>query len=358
MTAKLHHAVLHVVDQLACQGPGAHYTEYWIERMIWYLKLYLKDRVRDNGEIIFAKDHLLLKSAQTCRCIYPQHCLTLAERRGAGRAMEFPVYDKEVNGAMLLGPHVASGLSAAESAAVVPKLPEVLKASDEWYCGKGWPHAKVDVLSSMLERGSLVLDKFLQASLPCMDVISCTQDVKHHSTDNTWVYVVYKLPNGESLPCVGHVEYFVRCRATSGGVPVFDATGCIDDAAAEALKMKRNGQCVLAVPLKFAVCKLWLAEVCDADAIGCRKDDICPGLLPDLLCVSNMAEANQLPSDYDGSPLGARDSRRFFGEYLVDIAEIGTQLISSNRIVMPGSSKANKTPRSQFFMTCSKMSGK
>ena len=122
-TAKLHHAVLHVIDQLTCQGPGANFTEYWIERMIWYLKLYLKDRVRDNGEVIFVGDHLLLKSAQTCRCEYPEHCRTVAERLGAGRAMAFPDYDDEEDCAMLLGRFVAAGLTATESEMVLHHFP-------------------------------------------------------------------------------------------------------------------------------------------------------------------------------------------------------------------------------------------
>ena len=43
----------------------------------------------------------------TCRREHSAHCLTLSKRRGRTRAMEFPVYDTESHGALLLGARVA-----------------------------------------------------------------------------------------------------------------------------------------------------------------------------------------------------------------------------------------------------------
>ena len=104
MTAKLHHALWHVVNQLACQGPGVSFKEFWIERIIWYLNVrLLKDRAKDKGEVVFVNDHLLVKLAQTSRHQHPDHCRRLEERKQGSRSMAFPTYDTEVNSALLLG---------------------------------------------------------------------------------------------------------------------------------------------------------------------------------------------------------------------------------------------------------------
>lgn len=136
MTAKMHHAVMHVVNQLKCQGPGAFFQEFWIERMIWYLKLYLKDRVKDSGEIIFVDDHLLVQSAMSCRCVYPELCLTLAERNDSlDTLMSPPEYDEVCDGVLLLGKRVSvpaaqvDDVMAEAVAVLVERLPGLMHAT-------------------------------------------------------------------------------------------------------------------------------------------------------------------------------------------------------------------------------------
>ena len=361
MTAKLHHAVWHVVNQLACQGPGANFTEFWIERMIWYLKLYLKDRVKDNGEIIFLNDHLLIRSAQSCRARHPSHCQNLAERRGGARAMEFPTYDAEADSALLLGARVAGTgqITEEESEVVLDLLPKVLQQSEAWYRARGWPTVNREVLSCMLDQGLLLLDKFRQASLPSMDVIASVQDHTHAATTNQWVYVPYTYDGIGLVPCVAEVQYFVRVRADSGGLPVFDATGLLeedasDDETATKYTVLEGDQLAHAEPLRLAVCKLWLADVCDS-AAGCSLGDADIGILPDLLCLSNVGQRKEDTLPEKKNPRG-HGAKRYFGYYLINIAEMETQLLPS--VEMPGLTGRNTARRIRFFMTCSKMSGK
>lgn len=373
-TAKLHHASVHLIHQLTCQGPGAHFTEYWIERMIWYLKLYLKDRVKDNGEIMFVNDHLLMMAAAACKCEFPQHCLSLEERRSRVLHMEAPVFDEleGSEGVLLLGRRVASGLPEEEVALVRSLLPTVLQQDAKWYRARGWPAVPPLVLSSMLAAescagdgsvaGPITIDKFMQASTPSMDVLACEQDNTHYATENFWALVTYARPNHDSLVCVAKILYFVRISAFSGGLPEFDATDHHDEDASTDLDgqsldvVDDKAQRVRARPLKMAVCKLWLAEDCAASVIGSHS---CRGV-PELMRVANMGECrrDKLPPDYVGRDDSQSDRRCFFGHYLVHVAEIPAKLLASAP-TQSGAGLGSRSPmQSRFFMTCTKMSGK
>ena len=142
---------------------------------------------------------------------------------------------------------------------------------------------------------------------------------------------------------------------------MFDATGCsegspgADDAVLSAnFTVIEGGQVVPADPLRLAMCKLWLADVC-ASPSGCSTGDLTTGQLPDLLCLSNVGQSapNKLPLDQ--LPKSGTKGR-YFGLYLVDVCEIETQLLPSAE--MAGLSGRANAPRVRYFMTCSKMSGK
>lgn len=362
MTAKLHHAVWHVVNQLACQGPGANFKEFWIERMIWYLKVYLlKDRAKDNGEVVFVNDHLLVKSAQTCRHQHPDNCLKLEERTRGSRLMAFPTYDTEVDGALLLGARVVgvSQISDSECDQILDLLPTLLRDSAPWYRAKGWPEVDRSVLSAMHRDGKLLMDKFRQASLPSMHVVASVQDLTHVSTTNQWIYVPYTYSGIEEvISCVAEVQFFVRVRAVCGGMNIFDATdyaipGDTDEDIASKYIVQEGDQIMQASPIRLAVCKMWLADTCDTAPCGCSGDESL-SVLPDLLCVSNVGDScdDTLPTNRDPRRCG---KKRYFGYHLVDIVEVQSQLIPS--IELPGASGKQTSPRVRYFMTCSKTSG-
>ena len=361
MTAKLHHAAWHVVNQLACQGPGANFKEFWIERMIWYLKVHLlKDRAKDKAEVVFVNDHLLVKSAQTSRHQHPDNCRRLEERKRGSRSMAFPTYDTEVDSALLLGPRVvgAGVLSDSESLQVLNLLPTLLRASTPWYRAKGWPVVDHSILAAMHGQGKLLLDKFRKASLPSMHVIASVQDETHFSTTNQWIYVPYTYSGiNKVIPCVAEVQYFVRVRAVCEGLPIFDASDCAIPGASDDLdsrySVQAEGQIKHAYPIRLAVCKLWLADECETAPCGASGDKEL-GVLPDLLCVSNVGDSfhETLPTNRDPRGCG---KKRYFGYHLVDIVEVESQLIPS--IELAGASGKETSPRVRYFMTCSKMSG-
>ena len=334
--------------------------EYWIERMIWYLKLYLKDRVKDSGEIIFVNDHLLVRSSKSCRSQFPKHCLTMEERRASGREMSYPDYDQAADGALLIGRRCAAGIEEGESHEVLALLPRVLAASQSWYRSRGWPAASAGVLVNMAARGRLVIDKYMGASLPSMDVITCVQDRTHTATDNRWIYVMYTYEGGVEVACVGLVQYFVRVRATNGAAHVFDAGAQVGiQGEPGPVVRNRHGRRRCAQPLRLAVCKVWRAEVCPV--IGEAGSGPLARPVPDLLRIRNMADGDtdKLPA-HGGAPRPGMTGR-YYGLYLVDICEISTQLVPTIELpVQPqGSQKKQRAPRVQrYFMTCCKLSGK
>lgn len=378
MTAKSHHAVMHVVHQLKCQGPGAFFSEFWIERMIWYLKLYLKDRVKDNGEIIFVDDHLLVKSALTCRCEFPDLCLTIEERHKASAApMLPPDFDEVCDGVLLLGKRVRIKTSDLEevTAAVVDvlanKLPLLLRepaadgVGDGWFAERGWPAVSEAVLHAMFEKELLHIDKFLQASLTCTDVVSSVEDVRKYVTENEWVTLSYE-KNGEQVRCVGQVQYFVRLSAHTGAAEVFDPRGCgdVDDGSEiDGRLFDAPGRVRRAVPLRLAVCKLWAAEVLDTAAMG--SPAALGGGVPDLLYVSNLGE---LPSDCirgDAAP-DFSTQKRYYGLYPVVVAEMEAKVVPTGELtrvvrVRGGGEEhggRQRTYQYRYFMSCSKVSGR
>lgn len=357
-TAKLHHSVLHVIDQLACQGPGSLYTEYWIERMIWYLKLYLKDRVRDSGEIIFVNDHVLVKSAQSCRCEFPTHCMTIAERRAKPKVFEYPTYDMVGDNVLLLGPAVRAGLTDEQTSCVVQQLPRLLRVggdSAEWYRKRGWPAIDDDVMLAMHAAERFQFDKYLQASLPSMDVVTCDEDRRHVASDNRWVYVGYRFDDDSESACVALVQCFVRIRTSNGASAAFDPRGCVPVHEVQKYIVPADvaGKSTPAEPLRMAICKLWAATVRDRpEEIGSPIRTV--GTVPDILYVPNMGEGEETMLPY--SARGSRGDRCYYGEVLVNLPEVWSQLVASEPFPVE---KANGGYReSRYFMSSWKLSGK
>lgn len=356
-TAKLHHVVVHVLDQLTCQGPGSLYTEFWIERMIWYLKLYLKDRVKDKGEVMFVKDHLLTNSARSCRCEFPDHCLTIDEREARRSPISFPKYDVTGDDVLLLGKAVANRLSDREMSCIVQQLPGLLRLESDsgaWYRNRGWPAIEDDLMVTMIQQRKFRFHKYLQASLPSMDVVTCNEDCRHVASDNRWVFVGYKYEDNTECPCVGQVQTFVRIQTSNGASTAFDPRGCVplEDVAKYTIPSGTPGKSVPAEPLRMAICKLWAAKVCDCDAIGSPERQ--PGSVPDLLYVHNVAEGDEFRLPH--SARGRRGAKCYYGEVLVNLPEVWSQLTPSDVDRNDTSSAGDRG--SQYFMSCSKMSGK
>lgn len=73
-TIKLHYALYHVADQMATLGFLYKFQEYWIERMVGYVK----DSIHGNStrcpEVTFAKVHLTKLAAAHCRCVLYTPC--------------------------------------------------------------------------------------------------------------------------------------------------------------------------------------------------------------------------------------------------------------------------------------------
>lgn len=325
--------------------------------MIWYLKLHLKDRVKDNGEVTFVNDHLLMVSAQSCRCMYPEHCLTIEERREKPSAVAFPEYDVSSEDVLLLGPSNKRGLTEEQELCVIQQLPGLLRVEGEsrkWYRDRGWPAIHDFVMHRMHKKNRFMLDKYMQASLPSMDVVTCNDDCRHVVTDNRWVFVGYTYDDNTECPCVAQVQAFVRVRTSNGASKAFDPRGCVHREEVDQYIVPSDipGKSIPAQPLRMAICKLWAADILDCDAIG--SPDRQPGSVPDLLKVHHMGdtEANQL------APSARRRSgtRCYFGLNLVNLSEVWSQLVPSQ--TFQNDLARGGTRESQVFMTCSKLSGK
>jgi hypothetical protein len=209
LTYKLHFAVRHLFDQLRCQGPGAWFLEFWIERMVHYLKHQVRYRVRENPELVFVNDHLLAMAALLERCRHPEHCLSLLECSKSGRKMVWPLYDEVTDrnaGVLLLGRRGwgARKLTCEEANFIVSKRPGLMQLNVSWFAARGWPLVSADKLERLLQtdggRGhdgeQLYLDEFFRASLSSMDELSCIQNTANAVRDNTWVHILYRYNDG------------------------------------------------------------------------------------------------------------------------------------------------------------------
>lgn len=325
--------------------------------MIWYLKLYLKDRVKDSGEIMFVNDHLLVTSAQSCRCEFPAHCLTIAERHAKPSAMEFPQYDITGDGVLLLGPTVSPGLTEQQTECVVEQLPRLLRVGEDsgrWYRDRGWPAIEDEVMHAMHKANRFAFDKYLQASLPSLDVVTCAEDNRHVNSDNRWIYVGYRYGDDDECHCVAQVQTFVRVQTSNGASWAFDPRGCVprEDIHKYTIPSKVPGKSVRAQPLRMAICKLWAATIRDHRSIG-SPVRVC-GTVPDILYVPNIGEAADSKLPYSATE--RQGTRCYYGEVLVNLPEVWGQLVPSE--VFQNDISKGKVRESRYFMSSFKLSGK
>ena len=381
-TFKLHCAARHIPDQLRCCGPGAHVLEFWIERMVGYMKEDVRARVRQFPEVTFVKGHLLRTALMSMRSKYPEHCLTIDEFRKAGRKMPFPAYDElqqaDSGNVLLLGKRadgafVWRALSASEPAAaayvstavaaspaplteldlVLSQLPRAIKRSPQDYAQQGWPIVLESALFEMHEEGSLLIDKFLRCSLTCSDLMSCEQDHSQPTSDNRWAY----LEHGEGEPCVAQVQCFVRVAFAPHAQPVF-ARDCIDAQASQETPLPAShprgsdGRLIQAQPLRFAIVKLWRLAVVDTSAIGGRVEvDPVTLALPDLFFVDNIGENGPCAASGSSQQAGSVEAEQYLGVHMVDATALQSQLVPTKPFSQLGK-------QSRFFMTVNKSSGR
>lgn len=348
LTYKLHLAIRHLFDQIGCQGPGAGVLELWIERMILYLKSEVRDKVRENPEVIFMNDHLLAEAAAKARAEEPEHCWSCAELGKPGHQQAFPQYDEDFDGVLLLGKRDSAGLTNGEALSVVSRLAKQIKSAPSHYHVRGWPAVSQGVLRRMHATGLLVFDKFRQASLGSQDVMSSELDRSQPVSDNRWAYIDFALPGGGAQHCIALMQYFVRARLSETGEQCFVAQDC--EACQVQIPQDTDGQQIEAIPMRFAMTKLWLVDICDAGTVGCRTEmDAVTGELPDLFKLANVSDdaSNKVRFGRDGQVV----SGKYFGEWLADVAELQTQVVPTRELVRGGK-------RVRFFMTAHKASGR
>ena len=139
----------------------------------------------------------------------------------------------------------------------------------------------------------LYLDKILKASVASLDIMSCAQDVSQPTSDNRWAYISFMLGNEAMQHGIGPVQYFVRASVDCHGEALFDDVAC----APEDLQPPKDnkGAYIPVQPVRFAVVKLWLAEVCDEGTIGCHTYvDVVTGQLPVLFRTDNLVEGDDM----------------------------------------------------------------
>ena len=177
--------------------------------------------------------------------------------------------------------------------------------------------------------------------------MSCDQDQSQATRDNTWAYVRYTRSDGVSEQAIAQVQYFVRARCEHEGFSTFNMD-LMSEADIE-LPLDADGNLMHVTALRFAMCKLWLADVCCEGTIGCRIEaDPDTGELPDLFKVRDLSESKtNVRKPRDGAGVRAC----YFGLWLVNLCEIQSQLVPTCEVVEGG-----KCVR--YFMTAHKASGR
>lgn len=264
-----------------------------------------------------------------------------------------PSSDRDLapQGACLDGRSIRTGLPEGQVATVLELLPQHLRDDACRAAENGWCLATHSLLRSMLHAGTLKVDGFRQLTLANGDTMSSMIDRSQPTSDNTWALVAYNEPGpvaGGVYLCVVQVQCYVRIAAGSSSYSGFDPDQC--SAAGLPLAPGPDGSAVRHVPLRLALCKMWLAQGATSamGAVGCW-DRYCPvtSRLPDLVVVSNCGETTPLITGSGSEVFGKRHNRRYFGLYIVDVNDLMCQL-----------GPTTSGPGRRCFLVCNKMSGK
>ena len=160
-------------------------------------------------------------------------------------------------------------------------------------------------------------EKHVRANLPVRDAVSCVQCKTQQRKDNSWCFVVYEEPGGNSLYYVGQLQFFVRAQyCTEDG---FDwAPGCA----------------VPAETLQLAVIRLY---ECDTEVFtpGVRLPDPELGRPPEFIHIPNTG------------PAGGEPYFESAGTWVVELKTLKCQLVPT-RVSEAG----------QYFMWANKASGR
>jgi hypothetical protein len=359
-TYKLHIVARHLMDQVVCQGAGAGWAEFWVERMVGEAKRTVHG-VREAPEASYASSKMLFSAADRCRTQYPQLCQTTQEWAQSARMRAFPQYDDGSGGyttVQLLG--CRKRMQPEECEFVASQLAKLLQLGTQEegqnsYNAMGWPTVPTQddlpnltcLMLEMQEAGSMCLDKFTKATVTSLDILNCDQDNSCWATDNRWFYICYLHPSKPVLRCIGRVKYFVRARVCMGGMACFSEDECVR----HGVRVPRDaeGNMTEAQPLRLAVVDLFLAEVCVADTVGCDVPTEATGELPALMLISNLSTAGpKLPDNPEVVNIRAGGSR-YFGQYLIDVAEIQTQMVPTKVLSV-------RKKETRYFMSAHKAS--
>lgn len=281
-----------------------------------------------------------------CRNLFPGHCRTVDELFCRPARSPCSNYDIVEHGAQLDGRRVHPDKLAAHLPDILRLLAIHLQDNDERVRADGWCLASQGLLSEMHAAGRLHLHGFRQCTLRNGNAMSSGIDKSQPRSDNAWALVAFNEGPvaGNMYFCVAQVVAYVRAAAGSGIFAGFDPAEC------NSAGVQFAAEAAVHRPLRLALCKLWLAQGGTAamGAVGCRET-MHPVTMqpPDLVVVSNMAEAMPLLKGPGHTVFKQRHNRRFYGLYLVDINELMCQLAPTN-----------SGPRRRCFLVCNKLSGK
>jgi hypothetical protein len=311
---KLHTAAVHLPQQAHACGAVAHMLEFWVERMVQFLKTYVKYRSTDYPELIFVHWHLIWKALAHSRAEHPEDCRSFDELIPAVRhgPQLPPKYDVPADDSaeVLLGK--AQPLTPEELGVVINLLAinHCTELPGQWTSER--------LASSRLQ-------KFVKANLATDDGLASAQCESQGRKDNSWAYISILSAAGFRESCIARPRMFVQVLsepAAVDGDQAFPAAGEQPD------------------QLRLAVCDMWHCTAVTAAAC----DDTFDGAagMPDILKV---ADSRALPS----SPSYAR-------LWLLELDQVTGQVLA----VRPRSDGplAASGRNTRLFLTSHKASGR
>lgn len=345
-TFKLHLAAVHLADQVRACGPSAYSLEYWVERMVQLYKRLIKYRSTAAPELIFVKDHLLVRVCLRLLLALGSDSLKVLadavhEARLARRTN--PSQSDETAEDCLLG--APRSLSADERIEVLPPacgqpkvpvtgLPYMLAAEaelekDGWPVGDGLPTAVTRTRSIMRRLGCTVgpragdagvtvrLKKYVRAALPVGDTTSSLQCKTQRRKDNSWFLIRYECTDGGDLLFVGQVRYYVLAQLkTADGVNLLP----------EATKFS--------APLRLAVADLFSCQTLGGHAVRPACADT--RRPPEFLTVANLERIGEKRAD-----------KPYAGTWVLDVRSITCVVVPTKKI-----------GTRRYFMVANKASGR
>lgn len=294
LSYKLHCVALHLADQELNYGPMCRVSEFWIERMIQYMKRVLSGRATNNLEACFVNDELMLEALRAWHARFPDHCKSVEEERKAEKARSRAAYSH--NDRPTPGGHVLLGQGSTQAAAVRTHRDGTpleahweVSPEEEWemiladlqldreYARKrGWPVADPDCVTDIDVLGGLDGDddglkrwRHARARLSSDVIVGSRQQLVSASRSN-WVYAKFE---DDDYPCMLDVLYCVRVEY-KGRWPAEHHLTCADGTELGPPK-----------PLRYVIARVFRADVVPPDTSAVT--DRVSGISPEFLMVKD-----------------------------------------------------------------------